>query len=818
MEQLRKYLVVLLTLVFAASVWVTDLVAQPPNFQGGPQQTEASVEEIIESMTLQQKAYLVIGTGMSFNLPDSVESPFGDPLADVEDEEYVSMVDRVHQIVPGAAGATAAFPELGITTQVLADGPAGLRISPTRPGESGTFYATAFPIATVLASSWNTDLVYTVGQAMGEEVLEYGADILLGPGMNLQRDLLCGRNFEYYSEDPLITGKMAAAMISGVQTNGVGTAAKHFAINNQETNRTTVNTIVGQRAERELYLRGFEIAVKEGHPWTIMSSYNKVNGTYTSESYDLLTNILREDWGFGGYVMTDWGGGSDVVAQMEAGNDLVMPGSPQQVQEIVTAVENGNLDESILDRNIARILEVMKKTPKYNGYIPSNNPDLDAHAEVTRQAATEGMVLLENRNEALPLTDQVENVAAFGNGSYEFISGGTGSGNVNEAYTISLIQGLNNAGLMPNLKLSTTYQDYIKETRANAEQPDDGFLAMMRGTPPVAEMSVSRSLAQEMAAASDVALITISRVSGEGGDREPVPGDFYLTDTEKQMITNVSEAFQAEGKKAIVILNVGGAIETATWAGQPDAVLLAWQPGQEAGNSVVDVLTGKDNPSGKLAITFPVRYEDSPTSENFPGHEVASSESNASQQATDFMGRPIAPWEVTYEEGIYVGYRYYNTFDEPVAYEFGYGLSYTDFEFENIELGADQFTDHMSVSVDVTNTGDFPGKEVVQVYLSAPANEMDKPAMELKDFRKTRLLQPGETQTLHFELRGRDLTSFDADASAWVAEGGEYEVLVGASSKDIKGTATFNLSEDRIVEQVNDALAPQVEIDYLNFN
>ncbi len=630
--------------------------------------------------------------------------------------------------------------------------------------------------------------------------------------MNLQRDPLCGRNFEYYSEDPLVTGKMAAAMISGVQSNGAGTAPKHFAANNQETNRGSVNTIVGERALRELYLKGFEIAVKEASPWTIMSSYNKINGTYTSQSPDLLTKILRDDWGFDGYVMTDWGGGSDVVAQMEAGNDLIMPGSPQQIQDIITAVENGNLDESVLDRNIARILEIMKKTPKYNNYNHSNDPDLEAHARVTRQAATDGMVLLENKNGALPLDSDLENVAAFGNGSYEFISGGTGSGDVNEAYTISLIQGLNNAGLMPNLKLATTYQEYIKEMRANAGPPENALAAMMGATQPVEEMSVNKSLAEEMAAASDVALITISRLSGEGGDREPEPGDFYLTDTEKQMITNVSEAFQAEGKKAIVVLNIGGAIETASWADQPDAVLLAWQPGQEAGNSVVDVLTGKVNPSGKLAITFPVRYEDSPTSENFPGHAVASEETDDTQDMSGFSFMQRVPWEVTYGEGIYVGYRYYNTYDQPVAYEFGYGLSYTDFEYDTIELGADQFTDHMTVTVDVTNTGDIAGKEAVQVYLSAPANDMDKPAMELKDFGKTRLLQPGETQTLRFELRNMDLASFDAEASAWVAEAGEYEVLIGASSEDIKSTATFNLAQDKTVSRVNKALAPQMDI------
>jgi beta-glucosidase len=777
----------------------------------------SKINGIISKMTLNQKAQLVIGTGMFFELPDSLRAkmPKGfDGKVDSSDPAYVEMVNKIRKYLPGAAGVTSEFPELGITSQVLTDGPAGLRIQPKRKGEVKTFYCTAFPIATVLASTWDTELVYKVGKAMGNEVKEYGSDILLAPALNIQRDPLCGRNFEYYSEDPLVAGKTAAAIVKGIQSNGVGTSIKHFAANNSETNRMTVNTIVSERALREIYLKGFEIAVKEAQPWTVMSSYNKINGTYTSESHDLLTNILRNDWGFQGYVMTDWGGGSDVVAQMLAGNDMIQPGQPKQITALVTAVKEGKLDEKILDRNISRILKIMLKTPRYNKFQYSNAPDLKAHAAVTRQAATDGMVLLENKSNALPIQSEVKNIAAFGNTSYDFIAGGTGSGDVNKAYTISLIEGLNNGGYSAISELKSVYDTYMKEA-ALKRGPSKNPLAFMGAKDPIVEMAVSSQLAEQMAEKADMGLITIGRISGEGRDRTATEGDFYLTSTEKEMIKNVTDAFHAKGKKAIVILNVAGVIETASWCKIPDAVLLAWLPGQEGGNSVVDVLSGKVNPSGKLAVTFPMSYSDAASAKNFPGVAEKSDKEDKAADLSGFSFMRRTPWEILYEDDIYVGYRYYNTFKVPVAYEFGFGLSYTDFKYSNLKLSLADFKGQLTAQVDVKNTGKVAGREVVQLYVGAPSGKLKKPEETLAAFAKTKLLKPGESQTISFKIETKDFASFNDATSTWIAEEGTYNLKIGASSLSIKQTATFKIAKELEAGKVTKALTPNREINKL---
>ena len=556
-----KKVIFLLVMAAAICLSASSQTAVAPKLGKDP------VKKIIAAMTLEEKAALVVGTGM--RMPGGPPpSPNGKaPANPPANPPSGPVMGSTQTLVSGAAGTSFAIPRLGITPMVLTDGPAGVRISPTRENDKNTYYCTAFPVGTLLASTWDTELVNKVGKAIGNEVLEYGADVLLGPGMNIHRNPLCGRNFEYYSEDPYITGKIAAAMVNGVESEGVGTSIKHFAANNAETNRNSLNTIVSERALREIYLEGFRIAVQEGQPWTVMSSYNFINGTYASESSDLLTNILRKDWGFKGFVMTDWFGGKDPVAQMIAGNDMLMPGTPDQVKAIIKAVKDGKLAESILDRNVEKILNIMLLSPRFKGYKYSNKPDLKANAEVTRQAAAEGMVLLKNDNASLPLGTSVKNIAAFGNTSYEIITGGTGSGKVNEAYSVSLIDGLQNSGYILNEDLHALYANYLKLTKAGRPQLR-GFMAMM-GSKPIEELALNQDIINGMANVSDAAIITIGRNSGEGSDRANAKGDFQLSDTEQQLIKNVSTAFKAKGKKVVVLLNVGGVIETASWRDLP---------------------------------------------------------------------------------------------------------------------------------------------------------------------------------------------------------------------------------------------------------
>ncbi len=781
----RKTLICSLSLVVSMFVAVKFISAQTG--KALPQLGKNSNKEVIAAMTLEEKAKLLVGNG--FRMPGA--RPQGPTIGQTQDK------------VPGAAGTTFAIPRLGIPSIVVADGPAGLRIQPIRNNDSSkTYYATAFPVATLLASTWDTALVKKVGAAFGSEVHEYGVDILLAPALNIHRNPLGGRNFEYYSEDPLIAGKMTSAMVNGIESNGVGTSIKHYVANNQESNRNTVNTIVSERALREIYLKGFEIAVKGSQPWTVMSSYNKVNGTYTSEEHDLQTTVLRKEWGFKGFVMTDWFGGRNPVEQMKAGNDLLMPGTPQQAQRIIDAVNHDSLDVKVLDENVNRILNIILQSPSFKNYKYSDKPDLKKDAEVSRMAAEEGMVLLKNDGNSLPLKNQ-KKIALFGNTSYEIIAGGTGSGDVNKAYTISLLHGLANDGYEVDDEVKQQYSAYLADYKT--KHPKKNFFEeFMNPTPPAPEFEVSKDILSKKAEEADVAIYTIGRNAGEGRDRK-LENDYYLSDAEKQLIKNIADAFHAKNKKFVVVLNIGGVIDVTSWRDNADAILLAWQPGLEAGNAIADVLNGKVDPSGKLATTFPMDYKDVPSAKNFPGKEYPD-------QATGSGFMRQVPAEVTYEEGIYVGYRYYNTFNVSPAYEFGYGLSYTNFDYSNLKLSSSSFNNKINATVTVKNTGKVAGKEAVQLYISAPAKNLDKPSEELKAFAKTRLLRPGESQTISFDIGAADLSSFDTNRESWIAEAGTYSIKVGASSKNIKQTATFDLAKEIVTEKDNKVLVPQTEI------
>ena len=760
-----------------------------------PQLGKDPIPAIIKAMTLEEKAKFVAGNGMHF--PGMPNNNNNGPV-----------VGQTQDRVPGAAGSTFAIPRLGIPSIIVSDGPAGVRIDSVRKDMPGkTFYATAWPVGTLLASSWDTVLVQRVGSSFGNEAKEYGIDIMLAPALNIHRNPLGGRNFEYYSEDPLIAGTVTAAMVRGIQSNGVGTSIKHFAANNQETDRNTVNTIVGERALREIYLKGFEIAVERSQPWTVMSSYNLINGTYASQEYDLLQTILRNEWGFKGFVMTDWFGGVDPVAQMNARNNLLMPGTGDQSKKILDAVNSGTITEKVLDENIAGILTVILESPAFKGYRYSNQPDLKQHAALSREAASEGMVLLKNDDHSLPVGRSVKTAALFGINGYELIAGGTGSGDVNKAYKVSLALGLSNAGFSLDGDLANMYTGYLADYAV--KHPKKGFIQeFMNPTPPAPEAPVDNDLLAKKAATADLAIVSIGRNAGEGRDRKK-ENDYYLSDSEKLVLKAVANAFHAQHKKVIVVLNIGGVIDVMQWRDQADAILLAWQPGLEGGNAIADILTGKVAPSGKLATTFPASYEDVPSAKNFPGKEFPEKAT-----AGGMMGRRV-PAEVTYEEGIYVGYRYFNTFHVKPAYEFGYGLSYTSFSYTNLKLSASTFAGKLQAEVTVTNTGQTAGKEVVELYLSAPAHKLDKPAEELKAFGKTGLLQPGQSQTLSFTLTAADLASFDTALTSWIAENGQYTVKVGASSSDIRQTATFALPADLIVEKHHKVLAPQATINEL---
>ena len=748
-----------------------------------PQLTKDNIDEVVAAMTLEEKATLLVGSG------------WGSMTAG-------SMTASATALVPGAAGTTRSIERLGIPSTVLADGPAGLRISPRRDNDPNTYFCTGFPVGTVLASMWDTERVEELTTAMGNEVLEYGADVLLAPGMNLHRNPLCGRNFEYFSEDPFLTGKTAAAYINGIQSNGVGVSVKHFAANNQEVNRMENDSRVSQRALRELYLKGFEIAVKEADPWTVMSSYNKLNGEYTQQSHGLLTTVLRDEWGFDGIVMTDWGTKEGTVKAVNAGNDLMEPGMQVEIDRIIAAVKAGEISQEQLDKNVRNMLTYIVKTPRFNKYQYSNKPEIEAHAKLVREAAPEGMVLLEN-NGVLPLQG-VKKVALYGTGSYDFIAGGTGSGNVNKPYIRNVAEGLADNGFEVNQDIQKWYEQYIAYAKTTNKN-NGGLSGVLLGEAVIPEMAVNRDYFERMEPQTDIAIFTLSRNAGEGGDRYAKDGDWTITGLEREMIQNLADIYHAAGKKFVVVLNIGGAIETASWKHIPDAILLAWTPGQEGGLAVADILSGKANPSGKLPMTFPVSYLDIPSSHNFPYNYK-----NVQTGMWDFLwGGPKRQKKdvdyTEYNEGIYVGYRYFQTAGAPVSYPFGYGKSYTTFEYSKpvVKATADGFT----ATITVKNTGSVAGKEAVQLYVAAPAGGLEKPAFELKGFAKTKTLAPGEAQTLTINVDKYTLASFNEAASAWETAAGTYKVMFGANAMDIRGTGEYKLKKAESWK-VNNVLAP----------
>ena len=720
---------------------------------------ENNIDAIVSEMTIEEKCELIVGGRAEMFKPNAYKKVKA----------------------PGAAGVINEIPRLGIPATVLSDGPAGVRIRPHRPGDDRTFFCTGFPIGSLISSTWNTELVLEAGKTMGSEAKEYGIDVLLTPGINIHRNPLCGRNFEYYSEDPLLSGKIAAAMINGVESNNVGTSLKHYAANNQETNRLTNNSIVSERALREIYLKGFEIAVKEAQPWTIMSSYNYINGEHASQSYRLLTEILRNEWGFEGIVVSDWGAGYDEAAQIRAGNDLIQPGYNHNYYNLLKAVKDGSLSMEDLDRSVKRILQLALKTNRYKGYKYSEAPDLASNAQASRKIAEEGIILLENKGNSLPIAT-TQKIALFGITSYDFIAGGTGSGDVHRPYVVDLKQGLAQSGYNLDQNVDAFYKAYMADEKLRCDRinGDNGWQIDRERAIEVTHPE----LIENAAKTADCAVITFGRVFGEGKDRN-YHYNYLLSKDELTLLKTVSEAFHKEGKKVNVILNIGGLVDIWSWKDLADGIILCWLPGQEGGNAVASVLSGATNPSGHLPSTISNDYWAEPTVNNFP-MLYADKPFNYSfyRQLDGTVRNLIKNIDYTkYEEGIYVGYRYFNTFNKKaIAYPFGYGLSYTDFKFDDMTI--EETEGGWKVSVLVTNTGKVAGKDVVQLYVKAPGKELDKPERELKGFAKTPVLNPGESYNAEIFVSKESLASFDEAADSWKLEKGTYTFIAAKHSLD----------------------------------
>ena len=746
-----------------------------------PKLTKDNINEVVNAMTLEEKVYLLVGGTQDITIAGMPENQ-GAPVA-------------------GVAGITRAIPRLGIPATILADGPAGARVNPADENAEITTFATGYPVGTALASTWNPALVTELTAAMGHEVKEYGIDLFLAPGQNIHRNALCGRNFEYFSEDPVVAGKMSAAYVNGIQSQGVGATVKHFIANNQETNREFVDVHANPRALREIYLKGFEIAIKESDPWALMTSYNSVNGKFTQQNYDLVTTVLRDEWGFDGMVMTDWGFKEGTPYIVKSGNDLLQPGNQTEMERILAAVKDGTIEVEEIDRNVTRILEYVVKTRRFNGLSYNHDLRLEEHAELVRNSADEGMVLLKN-NGVLPLAPE-QTVALYGVGSYDLIAGGGGSGNVNKKYVRSLYEGFVDNGIKFDQTLADWYRKYayfaFEDLKLRNPDYDRFWGHYILPELPMPERNINLTLAN-----TDVAVLTIGRVSEEGRDRRYIKDDFLLSDIEQNLIRTICDKYHQDGKKVVVVLNVAGVIETASWKHLPDAILLAWLPGQEAGLSIADVLCGKTYPSGKLATTFPNNYFDNPSSFNFPYDHIKDQYKDMIREKNE---KDFDYSE--YTDGIWVGYRYFQTAGVDVSYPFGHGLSYTSFEYSKpvVKATADGFT----ATVTVTNTGKSAGKEVVQLYVTAPEGGLVKPAYELKEFVKTKELQPGESQTVTMSVSNYDLASFNTAASAWESPAGTYKVHFAASVEDIRLTSEYKLKKDN-AWKTGDVLHPENEV------
>ena len=687
-------------------------------------------------------------------------------VAAMTDEEKAHMVTGVQNPVkPGASGGTYPIDRLGVPSITVNDGPAGVRYS------TSVWY----PSVHNLTASWDPALIASVGQSIGEDSLALGIDIVLGPGMNIQKNVLCGRNFEYCSEDPILTALMSAAYVSGMQSSGAGACVKHYAVNNQETARGSTSSNVTERALREIYLKAFGMVVADAAPLTVMSSYNCLNGVHTSVNHDLLTGILRGEFGFEGFVMSDWGAAGSMTDKVMAGNDVNMPGNKTDPADVLTALKAGLITETALDAACYNVLTVVAQSPTFKGLKMNTRVDAKEHNKLTASAAADTVILLQN-NAALPLSKGAS-VAVFGNGAYKTVFGGAGSGGVSPYTSVSIM-----GGLLKSESLT------VCNSKGNPFENCEYHNALDASK----DIPVTEAYAKEMADAADAAVLVISRGSTEGEDRADLKGDFRLNDTERDMIDRVSAAFHAKGKKVIVVLNMGSPMEVASWRSQVDAILYLGYAGQGTGTALARVLSGEVNPSAKTAITWPMDHSSVPAADYFPGTAA----------------------DVTYYEDIYVGYRYYETFGVDVAYPFGYGLSYTTFEYSDFAVRQNPDST-LTATVTVKNTGDVAGREVVQLYVGKPEALQEQAKLELCSFGKTKLLEPGESETLTMTVRTEALVTYDTENSRWVLDKGDYTLSVGASVADLKDKKTLTVETLTVVQDVENRCVPDTQFKYI---
>ncbi len=660
-----------------------------------------SIQTIISQLTLEEKAALCIGASPWTSTP----------------------VER-----------------MGVPELIVTDGPHGVRREmDIHAMGAGSLPATCFPTASCLASTWDVELLHKMGQALAEECIALNVDVLLGPGVNMKRSPLGGRNFEYFSEDPYLAGELATSYINGVQGKGVGVSLKHYAANNQEFQRFSISAEVDERTLREIYLPAFEKAVKKAQPWTVMCSYNKVNGTFASENHYLLTDILKNEWGFEGLVVSDWGAVRNRVAALQAGLDWEMPGPQERrVKAVVEAVRSGKLNEALLDESVRRILRIVFKaqeTPKGGTF------DVDAHHQLARDIASEGMVLLKN-NGLLPLKGH-QHIAVIGRAAEQAHFQGGGSSHINPT------------------KVAVPFKE-LQARAGNAE------LTYAEGYP--TDNTFRQDLIDQavgLAKAAEVAIIIVALPTfkeSEGYDR----ADLDLTEQQIALILAVAKV----QPNMVVVLNNGAPVVMGAWIDGVAAVLEAWMMGQAGGAAIADILFGKANPCGKLAETFPLKLADTPAYINWPGDTG----------------------KVHYGEGLFIGYRYYDKKEIPVHFPFGYGLSYTTFAYSNPRVSATTFkdVDGLTVTVDVTNTGGLAGKEIVQVYVHDQKSSLVRPEKELKGFAKVEL-QPGETRTISILLDFRAFAFYHPEYKQWITESGEFDILIAASAADIRHTLTVSL-------------------------